>query len=123
METSPQVNIRPPFWWARWVPATLLLIGLIVLVILIGGTVLVPLLASFALALMLEPLADWFQRSGRSRNASVLFTLATAVLVIVMVLVFLLPSVYHQLGESFDKIPLALRAVAARAQQLLNQTL
>lgn len=120
METTPQVNIRPPFWWARWVPASLLLIGLIVLVILIGGTVLVPLLVSFALALMLEPLADRFQRSGRSRNASVLLTLATAVLVIVMVLVFLLPGVYHQLGESFDKIPLALRAVAARAQRLLG---
>jgi hypothetical protein len=36
----------------------LLIAGLIALIIIIGGNVLVPLLVSFALALMLESLAD-----------------------------------------------------------------
>ena len=120
MESSPIMHIRPPFWWVRWVPAALLVIGLIALILTLGGTVLVPLLVSFALAFMLEPLADWFQRRGHSRNVAVLLTLISAVLIVVLLLFFLLPSIYHQLGESIEKLPLALRAVAARAQHLLD---
>ena len=100
METSPTKHIRPPFWWVRWVPAALLTAGLIALILAIGGTVLLPLLVSFALAFMLEPLADWFQRQGRSRNVAVLLTLISAVLIVALLLFFLLPSIYYQLGES-----------------------
>ena len=120
MGTSPSLHIRPPFWWLRWVPAVLLGAGLMALTIAIGGAVLVPLLVSFALAFMLEPLADWFQRRGRSRSTAVLLTLANAVLIVALLLLFLLPSIYHQLGESIEKLPLALRAVAAHAQHLLD---
>lgn len=120
MEISPTVHIRPPFWWIRWIPAALLIVGLIALTIAIGGNVLVPLLVSFALAFMLEPLADWFQRRGRSRSVAVLLTLTSAVLIVALLLFFLLPGIYHQIIESIEKLPLALRAVAARAQQLLG---
>lgn len=120
MEISPKVHIRLPFWWVRWVPVALLVVGLIAVTVAIGGNVLVPLLVSVALALMLEPLADWFQRRGHSRSVAVLLTLASALLMVVVLLIFLLPGIYHQLIESFDKLPLALRAVAARAQHLLG---
>ena len=120
MEISPTLHIRPPFWWVRWIPAALLIAGLIALTIAIGGNVLVPLLVSFALAFMLEPLADWFQRRGRSRSVAVLLTLGSAVLMGALLLLFLLPGIYHQFMESIEKLPLALRAVAARAQHLLG---
>jgi predicted PurR-regulated permease PerM len=120
MEISPTVHIRPPFWWVRWIPAALLIAGLIALTIVIGGNVLVPLLVSFALAFMLEPLADWFQRRGRSRSVAVLLTLGSTVLMGALLLLFLLPGIYHQFIESIEKLPLALRAVAARAQHLLG---
>jgi predicted PurR-regulated permease PerM len=120
MEIPPIVHIRPPFWWVRWIPAALLIASLIALTIAIGGNVLVPLLVSFALAFMLEPLADWFQRRGRSRSAAVLLTLASAVLLVALLLLFLLPGIYRQLIESIEKLPLALRAVAAWAQHLLG---
>lgn len=120
MEISPTAHIKPPFWWVRWIPAALLITGLIALTIVIGGSVLVPLLVSFALAFMLEPLADWFQRRGHSRSAAVLLTLASAVLLVTLLLVFFLPGIYHQLIESIEKLPLALRAVAAWAQHLLG---
>ena len=89
-----------------------LIAGLIALTIVIGGNVLLPLLVSFALAFMLEPLADWFQRRGRSRSVAVLLTLGSAVLMGTLLLLFLLPGIYHQLMESIEKLPLALRAVA-----------
>ena len=120
MEISPTAHIRPPFWWVRWVPVALLIAGLIALTIVIGGNVLVPLLVSFALAFMLEPLADWFQRRGRSRSVAVLLTLVSAVLMGALLLLFLLPGIYHQFMESIEKLPLALRAVAAWAQHLLG---
>ncbi len=120
MNISPTVHIRPPFWWVRWVPVALLIAGLIILTIVIGGNVLVPLLISFSIAFMLEPLADWFQRRGHSRNVAVLLTLASAVLIMALLLFFLLPGIYHQLIQSIEKLPLALRAVAARAQNLLG---
>jgi predicted PurR-regulated permease PerM len=120
MEISPTLHIRPPFWWVRWIPAALLIAGLITLTIVIGGNVLVPLLVSFALAFMLEPLADWFQRRGRSRSVAVLLTLGSTVLMGALLLLFLLPGIYHQLMESIEKLPLALRAVAAWAQHLLG---
>jgi predicted PurR-regulated permease PerM len=69
---------------------------------------------------MLEPLADWFQRRGRSRSVAVLLTLASAALLVALLLLFLLPSIYYQLIESIEKLPLALRAVASRAQHLLG---
>jgi len=80
MEISPTAHIRPPSWWVRWVPVALLIAGLIALTIVIGGNVLVPLLVSFALAFMLEPLADWFQRRSRSRSVAVLLTLGSSIL-------------------------------------------
>lgn len=120
MKISPTVHIRLPFWWVRWVPVALLIAGLIILTIAIGGNVLVPLLVSFSIAFMLEPLADWFQRRGHSRNVAVLLTLASAVLIVALLLIFLLPGIYHQLIESIEKLPLALRAVATRAQHLLG---
>jgi len=120
MESSFSTNPKASLWWARWVPAALFIAALIVLTILIGGTVLVPLLLSFALAFMLEPVADWFQRRGRSRNAAVLLTLLATIIAVLLVFGLLLPSINHQFGESFEKLPLALRAASARLQSLLG---
>lgn len=120
MNSSFSAKEKAPLWWARWVPAALLIVALIVLTILIGGTVLVPLLLSFALAFMLEPGADRLERRGRSRNAAVLLTLLLMVVAVVLVFGLLLPSIYHQFGESIEKLPLALRAAGARVQALLD---
>lgn len=108
------------FWWARYVPVALLALLLIALLVVAGGSILMPLLISFALAFMLEPLADRFQRRGRSRNAAVLLTLLTATLAVLLVLVLLLPGIYDQFVESAEKLPLALRAVGRRVQGLLD---
>jgi predicted PurR-regulated permease PerM len=118
--SSLSASTKASLWWVRWVPAALLITALIVLTILIGGTVVVPLLLSFAIAFMLEPIVDWFERRGRSRQVAVLLTLLATLLTIVLVFGLLLPSIYHQFGESVEKLPLALRATGARVQSLLD---
>jgi len=108
------------FWWARYVPIALLALLLTALLVVAGGSILVPLLISFALAFMLEPLADRFQRRGRSRNAAVLLTLLTTTLTVLLIFVLLLPGIYDQFVESAEKLPLALRAAGGRVQSLLD---
>ena len=111
---------RNPFWWVGYVPLSLFLVALAAFVITVGGPVLVPLLLGFAITFLLEPLTSWFQNRGRSRRAAVGLTLLTAFLVLALILLVLLPSVYHQLGESIRRMPQALRAGAVRAQGLLS---
>jgi len=120
MKQAVAVNRTPPFWWVGYVPAALFVAVLAYLAVAVGGSILIPLLLGFALTFMLEPLTDRLERRGRSRPSAVLLTLLLALLAIATVLLFLLPSVYHQLIESFDKLPLALRAIALRAQGLLG---
>lgn len=120
---KPNITMRydSPLWWARYVPVALLVLAVAALLILVGGPVLVPLILSFALAFMLEPLADWFQKRFRSsRNAAVLFALSVATFGTLLVIVVLLPSVYSQFVESYEKLPLAIAAARGRLQDLLE---
>lgn len=91
-----------PFWWVGYVPAALFITVLTYLAVTVGGSVLIPLLLAVALTFMLEPLAAHLERAGRSRSAAVLLTLLTTLLTVAVVLLFLLPSVYHQLLQSVD---------------------
>lgn len=115
-----KINYDSPVWWARYVPVALLLLVIVVLLLLVGGPVLVPLILSFALAFMLEPLADWFQRRFHStRNAAVLFALSVATFGVTGLIIVLLPSVYSQFVESAEKMPQAIAAGRERFQDLL----
>lgn len=109
-----------PFWWARYVPVALLLLVLGYLSLYIAAPVLLPLILSFSLALMLEPLTDWIQKRIKcTRNSAVLLSLLTATVAILFVIVALLPSVYSQLVESSKKLPDAIRAGRGQLQNLL----
>ena len=111
---------KDPFWWVGYVPAAVLIVTLVYLAVTVCSGVLIPLLLAFALTFLLEPLAQRLQRNGRSRSSAVLLALLISVLIVGSILVFLLPSVYHQMLESVEKLPLALRAVISRAQDLLG---
>lgn len=119
-DTAGKSNYESPFWWARYIPVTLLLLVILVLLLFVSGPVLVPLILSFALAFMLEPMVDWFQRRFRStRNAAVLFALSVSTLGVLVIIIALLPSVYRQFVESAQKLPLAIAAGRGLLQNLL----
>lgn len=119
MQTS-VVSARSPFWWVRWVPAALLVLTLLALLLVVGSPVLLPLLISLALAIALEPLVDWFERRRWSRGLSVLMAMLTATGLVLVVLLFLLPSVWHQLQTSIQKAPEAIRAASAWLQNVVD---
>ena len=70
----------------------------------------VPLLSSLALAYMLEPLVEAFEQRGWTRTLSVLATLASAFIVLVLALIFVIPSLWAQLIKSYEQLPNALEA-------------
>ena len=108
------------FWWARWVPGVLLLLACGFVAIRIGPSLLVPVVLSFAIAVVLEPLVARFQRRNFSRTGAVLLSLATAQISILLLLLFLVPGVWTQLGESFEKLPFALVALMQRGTLLMD---
>ena len=58
---------RSPFWWLRWVPTVIFLLLVLDLIYIIGRVAIVPVLASFALAYILNPLVTYFEKRGISR--------------------------------------------------------
>ena len=94
----------------RWIPAALVVLVILAGIVIGGRVILVPLLSSFALAYMLEPLVELFERRGWTRTAAVLATLAAAMVVLILALIFVLPSLWAQLVKSYEQLPNALEA-------------
>ncbi len=99
-----------PLEWMRWIPAALIAFILIAGIVIGSRVILVPLLSSFALAYMLEPLVELFERRGWSRTTAVLATLLIALVVLTLALVFVIPSIWSQLVKSYEQLPSALQA-------------
>ncbi len=112
---------RNPLDWMRWIPALVLVIIVTAALFIGSQVILLPLLSSLALAYMLEPVVEWFERRGSSRSTAVLLTLTVASLTAILVLLFLLPSVWDQLVKSYEKLPLALEAGRQRIEPLAER--
>jgi predicted PurR-regulated permease PerM len=112
-------SVRNPIDWMRWIPVVTLSLIVIVLLLISSRVILIPLLTSLALAYLLEPGVEWFEKRGWSRGASVLLTLTAATLVAILALVFVLPGIWDQLVRSYEQLPLALKAGQERIEPLL----
>lgn len=96
-------NWFTPIEWMRWIPVALLATVFLLLVFISGRIVLVPMLISVALAYMLAPVVSWFERRGWSRSSSTLLGITAASLLVVLVLIFVIPSVWNQLNQSYTQ--------------------
>ena len=79
--------------------------------------VLLPFVAGFAVAYLLDPLADRLQRIGLSRLAATLLILVLFVVLVIFGLVLLLPFVAHQLAAFVARLP----GIVARLQELIAE--
>lgn len=113
-------NRLTPIEWMRWVPAALLAFVFVAFVFISGRIVLVPMLISIALAYLLAPIVTWFERRGWSRSSSTLLGITTATLTVVLVLIFVIPSVWNQLNKSYDRAN-ALISDQARVETLTSK--
>jgi len=92
-------------------PAILRLIvflgGLVVLVALLIAfrKVFLPLLLGLLVAYLLDPAVTWFERHRRSRLFGVVVITAALALTLVLIAVFLVPALGHQLERLADRLP------------------
>jgi predicted PurR-regulated permease PerM len=97
------------FWILALILASLLLYLL--------RDILLPFVAGFALAYLLDPVADRLERLGIGRLGATLIILILFVLVFIVALVALVPLAAHQLAAFVARLP----AYVARLQELVAQ--
>jgi predicted PurR-regulated permease PerM len=95
---------------AFWIVA----LAVAVVLLLVLRTVLLPFVAGFALAYLLDPLADRLQRIGIGRLGASLVILILFVLIFIVLLVVVVPLGAQQVGAFVQRLP----SYVARLQQL-----
>jgi predicted PurR-regulated permease PerM len=126
-----QVEERPPFWWLRWVPAFLLAIGILYFIYVVGRVAIVPVLASFALAYILNPIADKFESRGFSRLVAALLALILVSILVASFLWFVVPDLWEQsagittaiLKTFTEKNAIAVRSEIREFSPMLDQAI
>ena len=82
--------------------------------------ILLPFVAGMALAYMLDPVADWFERRGFSRLSATMTILVLFVLAVVAVLLLVLPILINQVTTLVADFPGYVRRVEDLLEQLLT---
>ncbi len=102
-KVKPSVE-RSPFWWLRWIPTIVVSVMILYLLYVVGSVALVPLLASFALAYLLNPLVIQGEKRGLSRSISSITAIFIVTIVIGLFLAYILPDMWEEGSKATSKI-------------------
>jgi predicted PurR-regulated permease PerM len=119
------IEEKPLRSWQQWPKILPLLVTTIVCFVLIYAVIVgfhwvsdvvrpvfIPMLISVALAYLLEPVVRWLEvKRCYSRGSATLITLVLATLIIILLLVFLIPSFWEQISDIIAKLPVAMQSV------------
>jgi predicted PurR-regulated permease PerM len=122
---------RPPFWWIRWVPTTILVATVAYLAYIVGRVAIIPVLASLACAYVMNPVVEIFERRGFSRLWSALLALLLVSAGVGLFLWFVIPDLWAEASAAGDVIlhafteqnAIKLRAQIREFSPLLDQIL
>jgi predicted PurR-regulated permease PerM len=107
----PQPAEQPsPFWWLRWVPAAILTVLVLHLLYTVGRVAIVPVLASFAVAYLLNPLVVRGEERGLSRPIATFVAILLVSLAAIALLVFVIPDIWEELAGAAKKVASSLTA-------------
>jgi predicted PurR-regulated permease PerM len=95
---------RSPFWWFRWVPTVVVAVIVLYFLYMIGTVVIVPVLASIALAYLLNPFVLTFERIGLSRAISSLLAILMVSLAIAAFVSYVVPEIWSQASVAGQRI-------------------
>jgi predicted PurR-regulated permease PerM len=87
-----------------YVPMAVLAVLILYLFYVVGSVAIIPVLASFALAYMLNPLVRQIERSGLSRTVSVVFAITIVSVVASAFLLFVIPDLWARGAAAGEKI-------------------
>lgn len=95
---------RPPLWWLRWVPAAIVIAVVLYFLYVMGRVALIPVLASFAVAYLLNPLVKLIEGRGVARPLAVIIALLAVALAVFAFLTFVIPDLWEQAVEASQKL-------------------
>lgn len=99
-----QPEERSPIWWFRWVPTIILSAIILYFLYVVGSVVIVPVLASFALAFLLNPIVTYCEKRGLSRTVSAIVAILLVSLVVTAFLAYVLPDLWSETSKAGAKI-------------------
>ena len=100
--TSPEE--RSPLWWLRWVPTIVVSILILYFLYVVGSVAIVPVLASFALAYLLNPIVYEAEKRGLSRTMSSIVAILLVTLVITAFMAYVVPDLWAESTKAGSKI-------------------
>jgi predicted PurR-regulated permease PerM len=106
-----------PFWWFRWVPTIIVSALILYFLYLVGSVAIIPVLASFALAYLLNPIVLQFENRGLSREISALASIAIVTLAIAAFLAYVLPDLWTEGSKAGQRISESFTAENAAQQR------
>lgn len=93
-----------PFWWARWVPAAALLFIVLWLLYVLGKVALMPVLTSFALAYLLNPIVCQLESRGVTRGLAALVSMLIVGSALVALFAFVLPGLWRETVQAGGQV-------------------
>ena len=95
---------RLPFWWLRWVPTVVVSILILYFLYVVGSVAIVPVLASFALAYLLNPIVYQAEKRGLSRTMSSIVAILLVTLLITAFMAYVVPDLWAESTKAGSKI-------------------
>ena len=95
---------QSPFWWLRWVPTTVISVLILYFLYVVGSVAIVPVLASFALAYLLNPIVYQAELRGLSRTMASIAAILLVGLVISAFLAYVVPELWAESTKAGTKI-------------------
>jgi predicted PurR-regulated permease PerM len=109
MKTTAWFNSKPPedrtpFWWLRWVPTVIVSVLILYFLYVVGSVAIIPVLASFALAYLLNPIVYQAEKRGLSRTWSSVVAILLVTLVITAFMAYVVPDLWSESTKAGSKI-------------------
>ena len=95
---------RSPFWWLRWIPTTVVSVLILYFLYVVGSAAIVPVLVSFALAYLLNPIVYQAEMRGLSRTMSSIVAILLVALVIAAFLAYVVPELWAESTKAGTRI-------------------
>jgi predicted PurR-regulated permease PerM len=93
-----------PIWWLRWIPVIVIALLALQLLYVIGRVAIVPVLASFAIAYLLNPMVFGLTKRGMSRPAAALVSLLAVGITATSVLGFIIPELWRETMTAGERL-------------------
>lgn len=95
---------RSPLWWFRWVPTVVFSAITLYFLYVVGSVAIIPVLASFALAYLLNPIVHQAEKRGLSRTVSAIVAILLVTLVITAFMAYVIPDLWSETSKAGAKI-------------------